>query len=138
MNKDRVTKSNLIVFNKTVDSLSSAFYKYRKSGDEFVKDSCLHRFKLCYRLAHTSIQRYLEVQEPDNNNIKQMTFQQIITRAYSLGLVLNGWESWKIYRYCNSRVKLALNANIAEEILANIPSFLGELNHLYGKLRIHI
>ena len=94
MNKLGPTKLNLTVFNKTVDSLSSAFYEYRKSGDEFVKDSCLHRFKLCYRLAHTSIQRYLEVQGPDNNGIKQMTFQQIITKVYSLGLILNGWKSW--------------------------------------------
>ncbi len=106
-----------------------------KPADTEVRDGLIHRFKVTYDLAHRTLKRYLESSAPNPEEIDRMAFQDLIRTASEQGLLLGEWQDWKQYREMRSRTSHAYDEGMALQVVAGIPKFLLEVQHLLRSLR---
>ena len=64
-----------------------------------------------------------------------MAFQDLIRTASEQGLLLGEWQDWKQYREMRSRTSHAYDEGMALQVVAGIPKFLLEVQHLLRSLR---
>ena len=125
---------------KALDSLDEAINKYKINSDNsFVRDASIHRFEYSYELAHKLLKRYLELSEPNAAEIDRMPFPEMIRTASERGLVLNGWDVWKLYRDARNITSHTYNESKAIYVCTIIPGFLKDAKYLLSMLqqRIH-
>ena len=127
-------KLDLSSLKKAINALNRALNEYEKNPSEFVKDSCIQRFEFTYELSHKFIKRYLEVTEANPDEIKEMSFQQLIRRATKKDLLLSDLEAWKNYREVRSQANQAYDESIAGKVFEAIPDFLKETEYLCKRL----
>jgi hypothetical protein len=69
------TKLDLSSFDKAVTSLDTAITAHlEKPIDLFIRDASIQRFEYTYELSHKMLKRYLEMTEPNAEEIDQMQF----------------------------------------------------------------
>lgn len=125
---------DLTSFNNAILSLEKALNEYKINTNDFIRDSCIQRFEYTYELAHKSLKRHLEQIAANPNEIDNMSFQELIRDANEKGLLLNNWETWKLYRIYRGTTSHAYDQNKANEIFKEIPNFLMEVQFLYNQL----
>lgn len=92
-------KLELTAFNKTMTSLKMALDAAQQNpSDLFIRDATIQRFEYTYELCHKMLKRYLEMTEPNAQEIDQMQFSQLIRTGSEKGLLKNGWDVWSTYR----------------------------------------
>ena len=123
---------------KAIFSLQKALNEYKINPTEFVRDSCIQRFEYTYEIAWKTIKRFLENTNPNPTDIDLMTFQELIREASEKGLLLNGWDSWKLYRIYRGTTSHAYDEDKANEIYNEIPEFLEEVLYLSKQLEKHL
>lgn len=131
-NHQKLDLSSLV---KVVTSLEVALAAYQKNpADLFVRDASIQRFEYTYELCHKMLKRYLELTEPNAEDIDQMQFAQLIRTGSEKGLLLNGWDVWTKYRYARNLTSHTYNEDKAIEVCQIIPSFCKDAKFLLDKL----
>jgi nucleotidyltransferase substrate binding protein (TIGR01987 family) len=124
------------VFANAVASLKRALDAFEKDNtNEFVRDACIQRFEYCYDLATKMIKRHLKLTEDDPSGVEAMTAQERIRRAYDVGILQNSWDKWWEFRDDRAATSHGYNMDRAIEIVAKIPVFCTEVDHLVASLQ---
>ena len=89
---------NISALQNALKSLKDAYSEYNKTQNEYVRDSVIQRFEYTYALAVKFIQRYIELNIPNQEDLSTLTFNQLIRQANEMGILLNDLEQWIIYR----------------------------------------
>ncbi len=122
-------------FEKATLSLEEALIAYQKNpSDRFVRDASIQRFEYTYELSHKMLKRFLEMTEPNAEEVDQMSFPNLIRTGSERGLMLNGWDIWKIYRDARNITSHTYNEKKAIQVCSVLPQFLIEVKHLISKL----
>ena len=132
---------DLSSLNQALLSLKEAITEYKKNtGNLLVRDASLHRFKYTYEIAHKILKRYLELSEPNSEEIDQMSFPSLMRTASERGLIIHGWDAWKQYREARNMTSHTHNQEKAIQVCDIIPAFLEEAKYLHTMLeqRQHI
>jgi nucleotidyltransferase substrate binding protein (TIGR01987 family) len=130
---------DITVLTKAVGTLKRALDEFaRDNSNEFVRDACIQRFEYCYDMAVKMIKRHLKLTEDDPSAIEAMSAQDRIRRAYDVGILLHSWDIWWQFRDDRAATSHGYNLERALEIIAKIPAFYTEVNHLARALgKIH-
>lgn len=129
-------KLNVKSLEKAVTSLETAILATQKApSDLFIRDASIHRFKYTYELCHKMLKRYLEMTEPNSEEIDQMQFAQLIRTGSEKGLLLHGWDIWATYRYARNLTSHTYNEEKAIEVCQIIPDFLKDAQFLDESFR---
>ena len=132
----RLDVSSLI---KAIASLDEALNEYGKNPkNRFVRDASIQRFEYTYELSYKMLKRYLEISEPNAEDIDQMSFPTLIRTASERGLVENGWDSWKVYRDARNITSHTYNEDKAVQVCLVIPDFLRDAKYLLLRLQERI
>ena len=122
--------------SRAVSSLEEGVNAYIKNPENlFIRDATIQRFEYTYELAHKMLKRYLELSEPNAETIDQMAFPALIRTASERGLLLNGWDVWKLYRDARNITSHTYNEEKASNVCKMIPAFLSEVSYLLAKLQ---
>jgi nucleotidyltransferase substrate binding protein (TIGR01987 family) len=131
-------KLDITSLEKAASSLEKAIIEYEKNKNEFVRDSCIQRFEYTYEISWKTIKRFLEETSANPQEIDLLTFQELIRNANEKGILLNDWETWKLYRIYRGTTSHAYNENKAIEIYNEIPLFLKEIQFLILQIKKHL
>jgi len=107
----------------------------RESADEQLRDGLIQRFEFTYELSHRMLRRYLRETAASPEDIDQMTFADLIRAGNAQGLLRGEWAAWRQFREMRARTSHTYNADAAAQVVAAIPAFLGEVEHLYAELQ---
>lgn len=128
-------KLDVQILSRAVATLKRALDEFeRDNTNEFVRDACIQRFEYSYDMATKMIKRHLKLTEDDPSAVEAMTAQDRIRRAYDVGILLNSWDRWWEFRDDRAATSHGYNLERALEIIAKIPAFYVEVNHLASEL----
>ena len=132
----RIYQLDLSSIVQAVSSLDEAVTEYHKNkSNKFVRDATIQRFEYTYELSHKMLKRYLEMTEPSADEIEQMSFSNLIRTGSERGLMLSGWDSWKIFRDARNLTSHTYNEKKASEVCDIIPQFLQNAKYLLSQLK---
>lgn len=107
----------------------------REPTDEQLRDGLIQRFEFTYELSHRMLRRYLKETVPSPDEIERMPFADLIRTGNAQGLLGGDWPVWRRYREMRTRTSHTYDAAAAEQVVAAIPGFLQEAEHLLAELR---
>ncbi len=110
----------------------------REPADEQLRDGLIQRFEFTYELCHRILRRYLRMISPSPEIFDQMAFQDLIRSGNQQGLLRGEWPAWRHYRDMRARTSHAYAAQIAKDVVAGIPDFLGEATYLRDTLQARL
>jgi nucleotidyltransferase substrate binding protein (TIGR01987 family) len=125
---------DLSSLKKAINSLEKAVNEYQINDSEFIRDSCIQRFEYTYELSWKTIKRHIEMTSANPQEVDNFSFQELIREANEKGLLLNNWETWKLYRLYRGTTSHAYDQDKANEIYLEIPKFLEEAQYLLKQL----
>ena len=126
---------DISTFRDAVNTLGVALNAYEQDpSNEFVRDACIKRFEYCYEFSTKMITRHLSLTEADPIEVKQMSFQDKIRRAYEIGLVRNSWDQWWHYRDDRAATAHGYSKDRATALMENLPAFHAEATALLTSL----
>jgi len=128
-------KINVTALENSLNSLKIAQEEYLKEKNEFVRDSVIQRFEYTYALAVKFIQRYIELNIPNQDDINSFTFNQLIRQANEMGILKNNLENWIIYRQMRNITSHTYDEEKAEQVLSIMEDFIQEIDFLIGKIK---
>lgn len=104
----------------------------------FVRDAAIQRFEYCYDLSTKFIKRHLSLVAADPEEVRSMSFQEVIREAYTIGVLKNSWDMWKDYRNNRNITSHAYDETKAIQVAEALLPFYRELEFLLERLqRIH-
>jgi nucleotidyltransferase substrate binding protein (TIGR01987 family) len=119
-----------------VERLREGLARYqRESTDEQIRDGLIQRFEFTYELSHRMLKRYLRENAAAPEDIERMPFADLIRTGNAAGLLRGEWPAWRRFREMRTRTSHTYDARVASEVVAAIPAFLAEAEHLCGELR---
>ena len=107
----------------------------REPTDDQLRDGLIQRFEFTYELSHRTLKRFLKESAASPDDIEQMSFTDLIRTANAQGLLRGDWPAWRAFRQMRARTSHTYNATAAEQVVAAIPGFLQEAEHLVAELR---
>jgi nucleotidyltransferase substrate binding protein (TIGR01987 family) len=107
----------------------------REPADEQLRDGLIQRFEFTYELSHRTLKRFLKESAASPDAIEEMSFADLIRAANAQGLLRGDWPAWRAFRQMRARSSHTYNATAAKEVVAAIPGFLLEADHLVAELR---
>jgi nucleotidyltransferase substrate binding protein (TIGR01987 family) len=107
----------------------------REPDDDQVRDGLIQRFEFTYELSHKMLRRYLTEAAAAPDDIAATPFSDLIRAASAQGLLRGDWPLWRRFREMRTRTTHTYNSDTAREVVAAIPAFLAEAEHLLGELR---
>lgn len=128
-------KLDLTSLENAIKSLNEGLDEYTTNPNNFVRDACIQRFEYTYELSWKMLKRYIEIGSPNPVEIDEMSFQNLIRLGSEKGVLLNGWDTWKIYRQARGTTSHAYNEAKAIAVFNEIPGFLQEAKFLLKKLQ---
>jgi len=102
--------------------------------DEQIRDGLIQRFEFTYELSHKMLGRYLKETAASPDEIERMPFADLIRTANAQGLLRGDWPAWRRFREMRTRTSHTYDARAALQVVAAIPAFLEEAEHLYAEL----
>ena len=103
--------------------------------DDQLRDGLIQRFEFTYELSHKTLRRYLQKRAPSSEEVARMSFAELIRAGTAQGLLRAEWPVWRQFRDIRTRTTHTYDANTAAAVVAEIPSFLGEVEYLCAQLR---
>ena len=128
-------KINITPIENALNSLKDACNEYNKTENEYVRDSVIQRFEYTYALAVKFIQRYIELNIPNQEDLSTLTFNQLIRQANKMGILLNNLDKWTIYRQKRNITSHTYDIKKAKEVISIVGDFIDEVDFLIGKIR---
>jgi nucleotidyltransferase substrate binding protein (TIGR01987 family) len=107
----------------------------REPGDEQLRDGLIQRFEFTYELSYKVLRRYLRETAASPDEYERIAFADLIRAGSEQGLLRAGWPGWRRFREMRSRTSHVYNAEAALAVVAAVPEFLREVEHLCGELR---
>lgn len=121
--------------NNALERLREGLARHRREpADEQLRDGLIQRFEFTYELSHKMLARFLRQASASPGIYNQMPFQDLIRSANQQGLLLGDWSAWRRYRDMRARTSHTYSAAVAAEVVAGIPDFLAEAEHLRDQL----
>jgi nucleotidyltransferase substrate binding protein (TIGR01987 family) len=102
--------------------------------DDQVRDGLIQRFEFTYELGHRMLRRYLITTAASPDEVARMAFADLIRAGSAQGLLRSGWPQWRQFREMRARTSHSYDAGAAAAVVAAIPAFLEEVEHLYCEL----
>ena len=129
-------KLNLTSLSNAIASFQRALDEYEKDNtNEFVRDACIQRFEYCYDLSAKYIKRHLSLISENPEEIKEISFQEVIRRAYTVGIIEHSWDQWWKYRDNRAATSRSYNEERAKEVVSGLLVFNNEVNFLLTQLK---
>ena len=118
-----------------VDRLREGLNRHRREpADDQVRDGLIQRFEFTYELSHRMLRRYLRMISPSPETFDRMAFQDLIRTGNEQGLLSGDWPAWRRFRELRTRTSHAYAVKAALEVVAGLPDFLAEAEHLRDSL----
>jgi len=103
--------------------------------DEQIRDGLIQRFEFTYELSHKMLRRYFKQTAASPDDVERMPFGDLIRSGNAQGLLRNGWPAWRRFRELRALTSHTYDAKIALEVVADLPAFLEEAEHLSAELQ---
>lgn len=130
---------DLSPLEKAIARLHEGLIRYQNDiSDTQIRDGLIQRFEFTYEISHKMLKRYLALASPNPGQYDDMTFQDLIRSGNAQGLLLGTWPDWRRYRDMRSKISHTYDEETALEVVAGIPSFLSEANHLCNQLKARL
>jgi nucleotidyltransferase substrate binding protein (TIGR01987 family) len=107
----------------------------REPTDEQVRDGLIQRFEFTYELSHKMLRRYLTEAAASPDEIERLSFADLVRAGNAQGLLRGDWPAWRQFREMRTRTSHTYDATVASQVVAAIPAFLKEAEHLYAELQ---
>jgi nucleotidyltransferase substrate binding protein (TIGR01987 family) len=106
----------------------------REPVDEQVRDGLIQRFEFTYELSHRMLTRYVREAAASPDEVDRMPFADLIRAGTAQGLLRRGWPECRRFREMRARTSHPYDADAAASVVAAIPAFLQEAEHLCAEL----
>jgi nucleotidyltransferase substrate binding protein (TIGR01987 family) len=103
--------------------------------DEQLRDGLIQRFEFTYELCHKTLRRYLRETAGSPDEFERVAFADLIRAGNAQGLLRAEWPAWRRFREMRGRTSHVYDARAALAVVAAIPEFLAEAEHLCRELR---
>ena len=80
------------------------------------------------------LRRYLKETAASPEAVERMPFADLIRAGTAQGLLRGGWPDWRRFREMRARTSHTYDAEAAAAVVAAIPGFLEEAEHLHAEL----
>ena len=118
-----------------IQRLREGLRRYEQdTTDEQIGDGLIQRFAFTYELAHRTLKRRLKGPAADPNEIEALAFADLIRTGNARGLLRADWPIWRRFRDLRARTSHTYDAKAALPVIAAIPEFLAEAEHLRAAL----
>ena len=104
-------------------------------GDAQLRDGLIQRFEFTYELSHKMLKRQLEQAAANPQAYDAADFQYLIRSANEQGLLRSDWPAWRRFRELRGKTSHTYDEALAQDVAAEIPSFLEEAAHLLNALQ---
>jgi nucleotidyltransferase substrate binding protein (TIGR01987 family) len=103
--------------------------------DEQLRDGLIQRFEFTYELCHKTLRRYLRETAASPEEFERLPFADLIRAGNAQGLLRAEWPAWRRFREMRGRTSRVYDARAALAVVAAIPEFLAEAEHLCSELQ---
>ena len=125
---------NVTSLENAVKRLSEVLVRYKNAlSDDVLRDSAIQRFESTYSIALKTLSKYLALYSFDD--VKQMSFNEIIRTANQLNLLQSNLEKWTQFREMRNLTSHTYDENIAMKVSGIVPDFYEEVSFLLKKLK---
>jgi nucleotidyltransferase substrate binding protein (TIGR01987 family) len=107
----------------------------QEPDDEQLRDGLIQRFEFTYELSHKMLRRYLREIAASPDEFERMPFADLIRAGNAQGLLRADWPAWRRFREMRGRTSHVYDAKAALAVVAAIPEFLQEAEHLCNELQ---
>lgn len=107
----------------------------REPNDEQVRDGLIQRFEFTYELSYRILGRYLKEITASPNEVERLPFADLVRSGNAQGLLRGSWPEWRRFREMRARTSHTYSADAAAQVVAAIPAFLEEAEHLCAELQ---
>ena len=129
-------KIDIKVLENAYNSLVEVINLYKKDeSNSIVRDSMIQRFEYTYSLALKMIKRFFSKSAFVLDNIEDMSFNEMIRQASTMGLLKSNLEKWTIFRQKRNLTSHTYNEETAISVASIIEEFSLEIEFLIGKLK---
>ena len=123
-------------FTNAIARLDEGIARYQTDiSDKQIRDGLIQRFEFTYELAHKMLKRYLESASATPGEFDAADFSYLIRSANEQNLLRGNWQQWKAYRDMRAKTSHTYDENTALAVVAGIPAFLVEAQHLHNQLQ---
>ncbi|MDP3578926.1 nucleotidyltransferase substrate binding protein [Methyloversatilis sp.] len=122
-----------------IQRLDEGLVRYRQDvTDTQIRDGLIQRFEFTYEISHKMLKRYLEMASPTPELFDAMPFADLIRTGNEQGLLLGDWPRWRQFRDMRGKTSHTYDESLAVQVVADIPAFLGEAQHLCAQLQARV
>jgi nucleotidyltransferase substrate binding protein (TIGR01987 family) len=118
-----------------VARLREGLVRYRlDETDGQIRDGLIQRFEFTYELSHKMLKRFLATTSANPAEFDDVSFADLIRSGNQRGLLRSDWPVWRTYRDMRAKTSHTYDEVVAVEVVAGIPAFLEEAEHLLARL----
>ena len=99
-----------------------------------LRDGLIQRFEFTYELSHKMLKRFLATTSANPAEFDDVSFADLIRSGNQRGLLRSDWPVWRTYRDMRAKTSHTYDEVVAVEVVAGIPAFLEEAEHLLARL----
>ena len=123
-------------FENAVKRLGEILVRYQKdTNDDGIRDSVIQRFEFTYSIALKTLSKYLLKRPISTDEIKQMSFNELIRTANQLDLLKSDLAVWTEFREMRNMTSHTYDEQIALQVVEIVPKFYEEVLFLVNKLK---
>ena len=123
-------------FENAVKRLGEILVRYQKdTNDDGIRDSVIQRFEFTYSIALKTLSKYLLKRSISTDEIKQMSFNELIRTANQLDLLKSDLAVWTEFREMRNMTSHTYDEQIALQVVEIVPKFYEEVLFLVNKLK---
>ncbi len=100
-----------------------------------LRAGAIQAFEFSYELSLKMIKRYLSLTEANPSIIDEMTFNELLRKAYEKGLIKSELAAWKEFRRERGRTSHTYDEEKAQAVFEDIPIFLQDAQFLLNSLK---
>lgn len=121
-----------------IDALNYCNYDLAKNDMKLalhLRAAAIQTFEFTYEVSLKMIKRYLNLTDPNPNAIEELTFNELIRKAYGMGLIKSELVVWKEYRKERGNITYTYDEEKAQAVFDDIPAFLCDAQFLLDELK---
>jgi nucleotidyltransferase substrate binding protein (TIGR01987 family) len=117
-----------------IDYTQSDLAKSDETVALLFRAAAIQAFEYTYELSVKMLRRYLEATEASPSAVQQYTYNELLRRAYALGLVQEELMVWKQFRTNRGTTSHGYDEDKAQVVFDAIPEFLAEAIYVYSQI----
>ena len=108
--------------------------QYPQTRSHF-RAAAIQAFEFTYELSIAMIKRYLKEVSANPSQVDQLSFRNLMRRAWQHDLLLSEPVNWEGHRTARGSTSHAYNEELAARVFQGIPGFLDEARYLLKQLQ---